>query len=259
MAFELKVYVDPTAALRAGKTLIGDQTLTVTDKDVEQMSEKMREMLAVAITITLGKGYQGKEDVPLAEPTMSCVFDTLAWRVRVTEQKKEEARLAAIKAQEDAARREQLAAAEKAEAGKKAATLKLALHKWIDRNGEESHKKRFKEGLLAEGEIFSLVEESVFEPLEDFARYSKMPKASICRCSCFEDVKRTYESGATLSDVQYERFTEIREAAPRGAVFEIRTHRAKCPSCSCAEVVQSGACVVIEWNGYPLTREYTLA
>lgn len=258
MSFQLKVYVDPTAALLAGRTVIGDQIVEVTDQDIVPMSPRMCQELAIAITETLGRGYRGKDDLPLSEPSFACVYNSINARIKIADALDEEARTLAYEAEARAAQAARLAEITKAEAGKRAAALKLALHKWIEKNGSESQKQRFKEGLLPEQEIVTAIEETLFESLDSYEKYVRIQKEEACACSCFEDVARTVEMLTSLTDAQFELVGEIRSEAPKSADISLRLHHAKCKSCVCAGIDRSSVRVSMDWNGCQMVREYLL-
>lgn len=263
MPFSLKVYVDPKTALLAGRTAIREQQIEVGDDDVASLEATVRYELAIALEDhPPGRGFTDEgetlQDAPLAEPTFAAVVALLRARHAARVGKSAALQKAADEAAAERARQAEIAAAAQAEKERNATVLKLALHRWIERNGDVSQKARFKEGFLSEEEILTAVEEKIFEPLEDLERYRKIERVEACACGCYEEVKLTCQIGSPLSEELYDRFGEIRALVPKDAQVEVREHSAKCPGCSCGAIVRHGIFVRVEWQKHWLAREYAI-
>lgn len=274
MPFSVPFYVHPTAAITAGLSVVGNQTIEVNDDDLAMLQPLERLELATALHLkqrigespyALDAKYETKgRDLEAAAPTIEELQRLLANRVlerkrfddfyaamMVEETKRMEAERAAD------LRRQEEEAVRKHEAERVAVAQRRTLEKWIVEYGDDNQKARHKEGLLPEEEVLVAVTEHVFDDLEANERYSSIKIEEVCRCECADDVKFVKGPGP-LSAKEYEHLTELRSEMPKGTAVEIVRHEGKCPSCDCEAVVRCSADLTLAWHGFTLKRRYLL-
>jgi hypothetical protein len=158
----------------------------------------------------------------------------------------------------EAAERE---ATERRECAEQRANIKA----WIAKHGSASMQAREAEKLLPEKELLHAVREWLFAPLADFARYERLDDGDARHADdCYTGAPIAYqtEDADELTEPEYERLDVLRDAARRlaePAEVQAREHRVMCRHQNCpAETLRRSVLVSIDWNGYPLSREYAL-
>jgi hypothetical protein len=245
----ISVYVSPRAAIFAGKTRVGAQSLSLDDKLLEALPENLRYELALAYENgePLGKA-EGEPDI--VEPSIEALKPALEWRA---------ARRAAL---EDEKKKQTARAAEEAAVSSRELTAKdnarsKALRSWIDKHGDEEQKARMAEGFLPEDEILDMVCDELLE-LPGFGPYDALLKGNACECACAGNVKMTVGAPRYMDATQFAKLQAAREAAPEGATVTAYEHRAACPSCKCVPLARLEARVEMPWHGWKLVKQYAL-
>lgn len=261
MPFTVRMYVDPTTAIRAGKTQFGVQEVQITDADLAPLPEKTRAELADAYGRgVIGKGFDDGsnrfEDRKASEPTFLELQKMLEHRLAIREslQRSQE------EVKKEEARQQEEKKAQRLIDQRKKKERTAALEKWVQMSGTDSQKARLAEGLLPEKEIMEAVKEELFDSLDNRERYTPILKSEVCGCACVGDVtftRRTPEAG--LTEEQHDALTALREDAPKGADIEVVEHYAECPSCTCPSVTRPPTAIVtVVWNNIVLGRQYIL-
>lgn len=258
---ELRLYVDPTAAILAGNIVTGDQVVQITMDDLKRLTEGQRAELATAFRDgDLGQGFREKgvslEDRPAVAPTVEEVFLLLDHRIAqrtLHRQRAEEVRAAEEAAQKTA---EEKKIVEKQEAERQAYQRILRLQDWVKANGDDSQKARLREGLLPEEEILESLTEAVFDALDSHERYTPMKVDDVCECSCAPEVQFSIVPSTGFTDQQYKTLLSIREDAPEKAEVLAMMHVGRCPRCGCNPQVRNVVHVLYDWHGIPLRRKY---
>jgi hypothetical protein len=136
---------------------------------------------------------------------------------------------------------------------------------WIVEHGSASMKAREAERLLPEKELLDAVREWLFAPLADFARYERLDDGDARHADdCYTGAPIVYqtEDADELTEDEYERLGALRAVArwlAEPAEVQAREHRVMCKQRGCpAETLRRSVLVSIDWNGYPLSREYAL-
>lgn len=155
----------------------------------------------------------------------------------------------------------ELEATERRESAEQLANIKA----WIAKHGSDSMNARAVEGLLPEKELLHEVREWLFAPLVDFPRYERLDDGDARHADdCYTGAPLAYKTADAdeLTAAEYERLKALREAAKRlaePAEVQAREHRVMCRHQACpAETMRRSVLVKVDWNGYPLSREYAL-
>lgn len=168
-----------------------------------------------------------------------------AWDAAIAEAQTEATRLnAAAKARAEAT---QQAAAEKGRIRVQSLATFLAEH------GTEVQKKRRAANLMPDEEILDLVRNHVFSPLEHLPRYERMKKSDFSAA----DVSFEASNAVRATDAQYEAMEAIKSLVP-GSDVTLREHVATVSNYDGEDETYTrlGYLVSIDWNGWPLSREY---
>lgn len=246
----LRVYVQPRAAIVAGRTVVGAVTLRVRDEDLVPLSPVLREELAEAYAQRSMLG-QGPDDPPVSEPTLAAVVPVLAARVAAR------ARAAEAAAAEAAAAAQVATQAAQVASSRDVARTK-ALRTWVAEHGDAEMRARLAEGFLPEQEILDAVVDDLLD-LRGFISYEPMFKSEVCACGCGDAVVFTATSPPTRMEAnEFARLQAVREAVPPGAVVIPTEHRGACPRCRCLPTVRLAAKVTCAWEGWLLVREFLL-
>lgn len=269
MSFNVKLFVSPRAAIKAGKAEFGTKDVTVGGADLERLPLSSREELAAVIETNdvVGKGFSvggsAHVDLDAQAHTVEDLFSLLSHRAGT--------RAEVLKAQAereerergDAARAQEAEAVAKRESEAKKAQQLLAIQKWVNKHGSDSQKKRLVEGVLPEGEALESIAEMVCEDLtvnSTAQRYQKIVDEEACACACANHVVFDVANADALTEEQYDTVVETREEAKdlgKAKVFAVQ-HRAKCPTCDCPPVERLSLRVELAWEGLDIVREYTL-
>lgn len=246
---QLRIHVSPRAAILAGKTRVGQQSIEVTEDDLRQFPEELRLELALAFEAGEVLGEDPGEP-PIGEPTPAALEPILRLRAGKRAKKTEaEKAAAADRAEADAA-----AARAVTERGN---ARSRALRAWVDKHGDEEMRARMSEGYLRDEEI---LEEICAEALDlpGFSAYDALHKGHACECACASDVKFSVGAPQNLDARQYAQLRKAREDAPEGAKVTVHEHRASCPSCRCVPIARLEVRLTMEWHGFELVRQYAL-
>lgn len=245
----LRIHVSTRAAILAGKTRVGVQTLEITDDGLAVLSPEQR--LEVALVLEGGDDLGALvTDPPIVEPTMEAVIPVLTARAAERKAKDEAKRVAEARAIE--------IAAEEARAVKaKDAARAKAMRDWVNKHGDDEQKSRMSEGYLREEEILEDVMDDVFEDIQS-PRYEPLRRGEACDCACAEHVEFSEQAPQYMDSAQYARLVAVREAAPEGATVEPIEHKAKCPACKCVPIARITARLSLPWNGWLLVRDFSL-
>lgn len=257
MTIQVKVRVEPKAAILARKTVAGVIPVNVEETDLADLSDE--QLAELANIVERGETLESKlVSAPTFEVVRSVIDERIAIRVAATE---------AAKAAEEARRGAEARAAEEEIARKRGNAKRDAEHRkaieaWLDENGDEDLKERLIAGFVSDDEIIDEALAKVFEVNED--EHVPLRKEQACDCDrgCAGSVRFAVQPvvpGVTpLDSRQFATLERVRESAPEGATIEARTHRASCPECKCTPIARLTARVCLEWNGYLLVKEYAL-
>lgn len=250
------VIVDTKAALLAGKTVVGEAAVAWHDADVEKLSVAQRHALFEALTEPLGSRL---DDLPLKDAEFDTLVEGLQHRVAARAAREVEERRQADAAAAAAARADEEDKARRRVQEEQEAKRRVAVQKWIDKNGTASQKARNKENLLPEREVLEAIRDQLLDELDTYEHLTRPTPNDGCTCACAGDVKVTPDYPRGMTEEQYARLVEIRNEAPKDAkvtpiVWEARCHG----GCDCKPVSALGAAVQLLWNGFILTREYAL-
>lgn len=244
----LTVQVSARAAILAGKTVTGKRTIAISADDLARLPVELREEIAIAYESGVPVGGE-PTDPPVVEPRLYAILPVLEARASARKMLVEADRKAAAR------RAEETAANGRANAAKDAARAK-ALRDWVERNGDETQKKRLKEGFLPEEEILDEIVDDLI-PMHDFQVYVPMHKGEVCECACAGSV--VFETrGVQLDMIQFKKLEEIREQLPEGAVAEPVERRGTCPKCRCLPTARVTVRIALPWEGWLLRREFLL-
>jgi hypothetical protein len=244
----IRVQVSTRAAILAGKSRVGTQTIEITEAGLASLDEVQRAEIAALLE---GDSDLGSlpTDPPIIEPTLEAVRHVL------------DARAAGRKALEATRRVEEARAAEAAVVASRESKAKdvqrtQALRSWINKNGDEEQKARMAEGFLREDEILESIIDDMFDI--QLPRYELLRRGDACDCACAGNVQFEERGPKYMDSAQYGRLTAARESAPEGATVAAIEHRAACPSCKCVPIARVTARVSVPWNSWLLVRDYSL-
>lgn len=247
-ALSIRVVVSPRAAIVAGKSRVGPQSIEITDELLARLDAAQRAEIAALVE---GDSELGTlpDDPPIIEPTVDAIIPAL------------DARATGRKAREDARRAADARAAEEAavsarEAKAKDALRAKALRDWIAKNGDEEQKARMSEGFLRDDEILETIQDELLGL--PFPPYDLLRRGDACDCACASHVIFETHGPKYMDSAQYARLMAVRESAPEGAAVEPIEHRAACPSCKCVPIARITARVSLPWSGWLLVREFSL-
>lgn len=137
---------------------------------------------------------------------------------------------------------------------------------WLAAHGTESMQERHRENVLAQTELLAAVRDHVFAGFAaEYKRYGRMVASEhdhVDDCAGREVRFRT-EDCVTLTEQQFERLKQLREAAAKAPIeltIYARTHTAWCNGCEGEGDVRTrySALVSGTWAGHKLSREYVL-
>lgn len=245
----INVHVSPRAAILAGKTRVGSQSLAVEDSEVAVLPEALRFELALAFESGEPLGKDPSEPA-VTEPSMEAirpVLEARAARRKVVDEEK----------RKQAARDAEVAAVSAREATAMDNARSRALRAWIDKHGDDEQRARMTEGFLPEEEILDAICDELLD-LPGFSNYDPLHKGHACDCACAGKVKITEDAPRHMDSFQFARLQTAREAAPAGATVTVVEHRAACPACNCAPIGRLEARVTMAWHGWMLVRQYAL-
>lgn len=246
---QLKVHVSPRAAIVAGKTRVGLQSLDVTEEDLQRLPEELR--LELALTFETGEVIgQDLNEPPIGEPTLAALEPVLRRRAQRRVVRDEVER----KASADRAEADAVAARAVTEKGN---ARSRALRAWVDKNGDDEMKARMSEGYLRDEEILDDICAEMLE-LPGFSTYDPLHRGHACDCACAGDVRFATGAPQNLDARQYAQLRTAREEAPEGAKVTIHEHKAACPSCKCVPIARLEVRLTMEWHGFELVRQYAL-
>lgn len=245
---QVRVHVSLRAAVLAGKTKTGLQTMQITEEDLAQLADPLRLQLAIALEDGPELGTI-PSDPHIVEPTLEGIRPVLEQRAATREAQDKQRRIEEARAQEEARVAQHHSVAKDAVRAK-------ALRKWIEEHGDEDQRARMREGFLRDDEVL----ESVMDELISInvQRHVLIRAHDACECACAVDVKFTTGAPQYMDSHQFARLTEIRDNAPEGATVEPVEHKAQCPSCRCLPSVRITARVSLPWHGWLLVRDFSL-
>lgn len=255
--FQIRVRIDPAAAIRAGKTQFGVVPVSVTDDDVGALAADAREEL-IRMVVDGEIAGDGPADGLLDTAEFAQIAAVLQRRVAAKARTVVDAQAAEEAARIAAARTTEEEAVRKREQGAKEVIRQKALRSWVEAHGDDSQQDRLKEGFLPESEILEAVTNEVFEDLDDYTVYDPIRLDQACDCLCARAVRFTQEAPPELDKTQFLELRRIREDAPQSALVEAVLHKGACPACTCVPIARLGARVTIQWNGWELVREFSL-
>ncbi len=269
MSFNVKLFVSPRAAIKAGKAEFGSKDVVVEGTDLERLPLSSRDELAIVVEADdiVGRGFNvggtAHADLEAKAHTVEELFALLSYRAGTR------ANVLKMQAEQEERERGEAARAQEAEAvakregeAKKAQQL-LAIQKWVNKHGSDSQKKRLVEGVLPEGEALESITEMVCEDLtinSTAQRYQKIVDDEACACACASHVVFDVANADALTEEQYDTVVETREEAKnlgKAKVFAVR-HHAKCSACDCPPVERLSLRVELTWEGLDIVREYSL-
>jgi hypothetical protein len=242
------VHVSTRAAILAGKSKVGLQTIEITEDGLTKLDETQRAEVAALLEGEPDLGTDPR-DPAITEPTLEAVKPAL------------DARAARRKAGEEMRRVEDARAAELAAVAARESKAKdgqraKALRDWVNKHGDDEHKARMAEGFLREDEILEDITDDMFDITAP--RYELLRRGDACDCACAGSVEFSERGPQYMDSAQFARLTAIRENAPEGATVDAVEHRAACPSCKCAPIARVTARVSVPWNGWLLVRDYSI-
>lgn len=246
---QVKIHVSPRAAILAGKTRVGPQSLDVTEADLGALTASLRLELALLYESGEVLGLDASEP-PVGEPTLAAILPALELRAARRARREEAARAAAA----DRAEAEAAVARAVTERGN---ARSRALRAWVEKNGDEEMRARMSEGYLRDEEILEDICAEMLE-LPGYGPYDMLHRGHACDCACAGDVKFTECAPQNLDARQYSRLRTAREEAPEGAKVTVHEHRAACPSCKCVPIARLEVRLTMEWHGFELVRQYAL-
>lgn len=270
MSFNVKLFVSPRAAIKAGLAEFGSKDVIVGAIDLERLALSAREELALAVETSdvVGKGFKVGEvahaDLEASMHTVEELFRLLSYRAGTRAEAL--AILADLEERQrgDAARAREAEAVAKRESEAKKAQQMLAIQKWVNKHGSDSQKKRMVEGVLPEGEALEAITDMVCDDLtinSTATPYQKILDQDACGCACADRVVFTVTNADALTEYQYEALVETRDDAAKlsakARVFAVK-HHAKCAACDCPEVERLSVRVELPWEGLDIVREYNL-
>jgi hypothetical protein len=240
--------VSTRAAILAGKSRVGTQTIEINDEGLAKLNETQRSEVAALLEGAPDLGTL-PSDPPIVEPTLEAVTHVL------------DARAAGRKAVEEARRVEDARAAELAaiavhESKSKDVQRAKALRDWVNKNGDDEQKARMAEGFLREDELLESITDETFDIT--LPRYELLRRGDACDCACAGHVKFEERGPRYMDSAQFARLTAVRESAPEGATVEPIEHGAACPSCKCVPIARVTARVSLPWNGWLLVRDFSI-
>jgi hypothetical protein len=245
----ISVYVSPRAAILAGKTRVGSQTLNIDADALAALPEELRLELALAYESGEPIGKMPGEP-PVVEPSLEAVRPALEMRAAQRKTVDDEKR-------KQAARDAEVAAVNARESTAKDNARSKALRIWVDKHGDDEQKARMAEGFLPEDEILNTICEELLD-LPGFNLYDALHKGHACECACAGKVKITESTPRHMDSFQFAKLQAAREAAPDGATVSVVEHRAACPACNCVPIARLEARVMMPWHGWMLVRQYAL-
>ena len=248
-ALSLSVFVSPRAAIVAGRTSIGVQTLNVPEAELKELPEALRFELALAYETGKPLG-EDQSEPPIVEATIAGIRPVLEARASRRAKLDEAQKIADARAAEIA-----LVAAREATANDNARAR--ALRKWVETRGDDEQKARMAEGFLPEDEILDEICAEVLD-LPGFRIYDKLRRGDACDCACAHQVDFQEGPPLYMDAHQFARLQAAREAAPEGAKVEVIQHRAACSACRCAPIARLEARITLPWSGWLLVRQYAL-
>lgn len=248
-ALIINVYVSPRAAILAGKTVVGNQTISIVDEDLKKVPEDLRLELALAYE---AKDHIGQDpgEPPVIEPSLVAILPALTHRAA--------ARKVAVEAQRkvDARAAEEALVASRENTAKDNARSK-ALRVWVEKHGDDEQKARMLEGFLPEDEILDEISEELLD-IPMLSKYDALRRGDACECACAGRVQFEIGPPRYLDAFQFAKLTTARENAPEGSTVTAVEHKASCPSCKCVPIARIEARVTLPWNGWLLVRSYLL-
>lgn len=149
-----------------------------------------------------------------------------------------------------------------AEKDRKAAEKQALKAEWVSKYGTDDMKERFEAGVLPEDELFDVVRDHLYAPLNDFPRYQKMKKSDICEADEYEyeshRVSYKTEDLTEMTADQFAMMKKIKAAAQEGAVIEARKHVGVCADCGNDEgyLKRVGFMVRVTVGEFEFSREY---
>lgn len=249
-ALTIRVYVSPRAAIMAGRTSVGVQTFNVPEDALQALTESLRLELALAYDARVPIGEDPTEP-PVVSATMDGILPILEIRASRRAEAEATQKITEARAIEEAAASTRDATAQDDARAR-------ALRQWITDHGDDEQKARMAEGYLRQEEILEEVCDELLE-LPGFRPYDHLRRGDACDCGCGDQVD--FQEGPPLyMDMrQFAKLREAREIAPAKARVEAILHRAHCPGCECVPLARLEARVTLEWSGWLLVRQYTLA
>lgn len=244
----IHVHVSTRAAILAGKSRIGIQSLEITDEALTKLTPEQRLEIALLLEGDTELGML-PSDPPIIEPTMEAIIPALASRAAG---RKEivEARLAAE------ARAAEEAAVLARETAAKEGMRRKSLREWVTKHGDEEMQARMAEGFVQENEILDAVMDELFE--FDYPQYEPLRRGDACECACAGHVEFIVGAPKYMDSAQFARLTTMRDNAPEGATVEPVEHKAKCPACKCVPIARLAGRVHLPWGGWILARDFSL-
>jgi hypothetical protein len=244
----IRVHVSTRAAILAGKSRIGPQSIEITDEALAKLNETQKAEVAALLEGEPELGLMPSDPL-IVEPTMEAVIAALDARAATRKAREEAIRVAKARADEEAA-----VAVHAAKA--KEGTRAKALRDWVEKNGDDEQKARMAEGFLPEDEILDAIQDELLDL--PYARYDRLRRGDACDCACAGNVSFMTRGPLYMDSAQYARLQTVRENAPEGALVEPIEHKAACPSCKCVPIARLTARVTLDWKGWRLVREFSL-
>jgi len=257
MTLQVKVRIEPRAAILARKAVAGVLPVDINDEHLTSLAED--ELLELAGIVEKGEPLESKlASEPSFEVVRSIIKERLVAKAATTE---------AVRAADEARRNAEARAAEEEAMRKRMnvtrdAEYKKAIGAWLEEHSDEELKERFAAGFASDEEIIDEALHQIFEIEEDEHVPIRKEQACDCEKGCTHLVRflvAPIAPGITPLDArQFSTLERIKEAAPDGATVEGRVHKASCPNCKCTPLARLTARVSLEWNGYLLVKEYAL-
>lgn len=246
----INVHVSPRAAIMAGKTSVGTLSFNLTEEALKELPEELR--LELALAYESGKPIGENPNEPaVIEASLASIRPVLELRASQRKRLEEAKRI-------DDARKSELAVVASRDVTAKDNARSRALRAWIEKNGDEEQKARMAEGFLPEDEILDSVTDELLD-LQGFNVYESLRRGDACDCPCAHCVKFEVGPPKYMDAFQFSKLQAVRESVPEGAMVKPVEHRASCPECKCVPIARISALITLQWHGWELVREFSLA
>lgn len=139
-------------------------------------------------------------------------------------------------------------------------TNRAALGSWIRSFGNDNQRKRVELNLLPWQEAYDAMDAYLYQRLDGFAPYEKIPAAEVCKNEPRCKIKFKSLDATELTAAEFDRFEEIQakvgDPGPMWVEFQLREHTAECQH---RTVMRRGVIVKFAQGSLRFKREFLLA